>query len=60
MEANRTPLEQIVMVRDGLDDDDGEEEEEDEKEVVGGRICWECSALCQGRQAVVLTREIAL
>ena len=48
------------MVRDGLDDDDGEEEEEDEKEVVGGRICWECSALCQGRQAVVLTREIAL
>ena len=49
-----------MMVRDGLEDDDGVEEEEDEKEVVGGRICLECSALCQGRQAAVLTREIPL
>ena len=48
-----------MMVRDGLEDDDGVEED-DEKEVVGGRICLECSALCQGRQAAVLTREIPL
>ena len=49
-----------MTVRDGLEDDDCVEKEDDEKEVVGGRICLECSALCQGRQAAVLTPEIPL